>query len=50
IEEHERRIKVLDIKGICDIGIDTLEPQLEPICDWIDTARQEGGKALAHCR
>ena len=40
IEEREGRIKVLDIKGVCD---DTLEPQLEPICDWIDKARQDGG-------
>ncbi|KIL56942.1 hypothetical protein M378DRAFT_1031699 [Amanita muscaria Koide BX008] len=30
----------------CDDGIDTLEPQLEPICDWIDKARQ----LLVHCR
>jgi hypothetical protein len=27
IEEREGRIKVLDIKGVCDDGIDTLEPQ-----------------------
>jgi dual specificity MAP kinase phosphatase len=50
IEEREGRIKVLDIKGICDDGIDTLEPQLEPICDWMDKARQKGGKVLVHCR
>ena len=50
IEEREGRIKVLDIKGVCDDGIDTLEPQLEPICDWIDRARAEGGKVLVHCR
>ncbi|EED83264.1 predicted protein [Postia placenta Mad-698-R] len=50
IEEREGRIKVLDIKGVCDDGIDTLEPQLEPICEWIDKARQEGGKVLVHCR
>ena len=50
IEEREGRIKVLDIKGVCDDGIDTLEPQLEPICDWIDKARQEGGQVLVHCR
>lgn len=41
---------MLDIKGVCDDGIDTLEPQLEPICDWIDKARQEGGQVLVHCR
>ena len=28
----------------------TLEPQLEPICEWIDKAREEGGKVLVHCR
>ncbi|RPD59730.1 hypothetical protein L227DRAFT_503276 [Lentinus tigrinus ALCF2SS1-6] len=50
IEEREGRIKVLDIKGVCDDGIDTLEPQLEPICEWIDRAREEGGKVLVHCR
>ncbi|KAI0635551.1 hypothetical protein C8Q77DRAFT_1098152 [Trametes polyzona] len=50
IEEREGRIKVLDIKGVCDDGIDTLEPQLQPICDWIDKAREEGGKVLVHCR
>ncbi|KAG6809039.1 hypothetical protein H0H92_001851 [Tricholoma furcatifolium] len=49
-EEREGRIKVLDIKGVCDDGIDTLEPQLEPICDWIDRARAEGGQVLVHCR
>lgn len=50
IEEREGRIKVMDIKGVCDDGIDTLEPQLEPICDWIDQARREGGQVLVHCR
>ncbi|KAG6835331.1 hypothetical protein H0H93_002598 [Arthromyces matolae] len=49
-EEREGRIKVLDIKNVCDDGIDTLEPQLEPICDWIDKARAEGGQVLVHCR
>ncbi|KAF8176252.1 hypothetical protein K438DRAFT_1607705, partial [Mycena galopus ATCC 62051] len=50
IEEREGRIKVLDIKGVCDDGIDTLEPQLEPICEWIEKARQDGGQVLVHCR
>lgn len=49
-EEREGRIKVLDIKGVCDDGIDTLEPQLAPICEWIDRAREQGGKVLVHCR
>lgn len=50
IEEREGRIKVLDIKGVCDDGIDSLEPQLPPICEWIDEARRSGGKVLVHCR
>ncbi|EEB87296.1 hypothetical protein MPER_15417, partial [Moniliophthora perniciosa FA553] len=50
IEERAGRIKVLDIQGVCDDGIDTLEPQLGPICDWIDKAREEGGNVLVHCR
>ncbi|TDL25534.1 hypothetical protein BD410DRAFT_819675 [Rickenella mellea] len=50
MEEREGRIKVLDIKGVCDDGIDSLQPQLEPVCDWIDRARSEGGKVLVHCR
>lgn len=50
IEEREGRIKVLDIKGVSDDGIDSLRPQFAPICDWIEKARQEGGKVLVHCR
>ncbi|KAF8313683.1 hypothetical protein DL93DRAFT_1160659 [Clavulina sp. PMI_390] len=50
IEEREGRIKVLDIKGISDDGIDSLRPQFAPICDWIEKARLEGGKVLVHCR
>lgn len=50
MEEREGRIKVLDIKGVCDDGIDSLQHQLSPVCDWIDKARQDGGKVLVHCR
>ncbi|KAH0832978.1 hypothetical protein J3R83DRAFT_11956 [Lanmaoa asiatica] len=50
IEEREGRIKVLDIKGVCDDGIDTLEPQLYPVCTWIEKARLAGGRVLVHCR
>jgi len=49
-EEKEGRIKVLDIKGVCDDGIDSLRCQFGPIIDWIDKARAEGGKVLVHCR
>jgi len=50
MEEREGRIKVLDIKGVCDDGIDSLQHQLAPVCDWIERARQDGGKILVHCR
>lgn len=40
IEECDSRTKVLDIQGVCDDGIDTLEPQLEPIGDSIEKARR----------
>lgn len=49
-EEKEGRIKVLDIKGVCDDGIDSLRHAFGEICDWIDKARLEGGKVLVHCR
>jgi len=49
-EEKEGRIKVLDIKGVCDDGIDSLRPQILPTVEWIDKARAEGGKVLVHCR
>ncbi|KAF8525877.1 hypothetical protein BU17DRAFT_40942 [Hysterangium stoloniferum] len=49
-EEKEGRIKVLDIKGVCDDGIDSLRPAFASICDWIEKARLEGGKVLVHCR
>ncbi|KIO26742.1 hypothetical protein M407DRAFT_23938 [Tulasnella calospora MUT 4182] len=50
VEEKEGRIKVLDIKGVCDDGIDSLRPQILPTVEWIDKARAEGGKILIHCR
>ncbi|KAH8117945.1 hypothetical protein DFH11DRAFT_1687033 [Phellopilus nigrolimitatus] len=50
MEEREGRMKVLDIKGVCDDGIDSLEHQLAPICEWMERARQEGGTILVHCR
>ncbi|KAG9039248.1 tyrosine/serine/threonine protein phosphatase pps1 [Tulasnella sp. JGI-2019a] len=50
VEEKEGRIAVLDIKGVCDDGIDSLRPQIAPTVEWIDKARAEGGKILIHCR
>lgn len=50
VEQREGRIKVLDIQGVCDDGIDSIEPWLEPVCEWIDKAREEGGNVLVHCR
>ena len=50
MEEREGRIKVLDIKGVCDDGIDSLQHQLAPVCEWMEKAREQGGKILVHCR
>ncbi|KAK1223486.1 tyrosine/serine/threonine protein phosphatase pps1 [Marasmius sp. AFHP31] len=51
LEERAGRIKVLDIQGVCDDGIDTLdEGLLGDICEWMDGARREGGQILVHCR
>jgi dual specificity MAP kinase phosphatase len=50
IEERAGRISVLDIRGVCDDGIDTLAPELGPACEWIDRARAGGGTVLVHCR
>lgn len=50
MEQREGRIKVLDIKGVCDDGMDSLQHQLAPICEWMEKAREEGGKILVHCR
>ncbi|KIM33170.1 hypothetical protein M408DRAFT_325977 [Serendipita vermifera MAFF 305830] len=50
IEEREGRIKVLDIKGVSDDGIDSLRVRFREVCDWIEAARLEGGKVLVHCR
>jgi len=50
LEEKEGRIKVLDVRNICDDGMDGLSDHLAPICEWIDQARLSGGKVLVHCR
>jgi len=50
LEEREGRIQVLDIKGVSDDGIDSLRPRFREVCDWIDAAREQGGKVLVHCR
>jgi len=50
LEEREGRINVLDVKNICDDGMDGLGRQLGPICDYIEQARVAGGKVLVHCR
>jgi len=50
LEEREGRINVLDVKNICDDGMDGLGRELGPICDYIEQARVAGGKVLVHCR
>ncbi|KAJ1307294.1 hypothetical protein OPQ81_001404 [Rhizoctonia solani] len=49
-EEREGRISVLDIKGVCDDGIDSLRTEIGPVIQWIDKARESGGSVLVHCR
>ncbi|KAF8754391.1 Dual specificity phosphatase, catalytic domain [Rhizoctonia solani] len=49
-EEREGRISVLDIKGVCDDGIDSLRTEIGPVVEWIDRARASGGSVLVHCR
>ncbi|CAE6457060.1 unnamed protein product [Rhizoctonia solani] len=49
-EEREGRISVLDIKGVCDDGIDSLRTEIGPVVEWIDKAREGGGSVLVHCR
>lgn len=49
-EEREGRISVLDIKGVCDDGIDSLRAEIGPVVEWIDRARAGGGSVLVHCR
>lgn len=49
-EEREGRISVLDIKGVCDDGIDSLRAEIGPVVEWIDRARASGGSVLVHCR
>ncbi|CAE6429245.1 unnamed protein product [Rhizoctonia solani] len=49
-EEREGRISVLDIKGVCDDGIDSLRTEIGPVVEWIEKARKSGGSVLVHCR
>ena len=37
-------------QGVSDDGIDSLRPRFREVCNWIDAARQQGGKILIHCR
>jgi dual specificity MAP kinase phosphatase len=38
------------VQGVSDDGIDSLRPRFREVCDWIDAAREQGGKVLVHCR
>lgn len=38
------------LQGVSDDGIDSLRPRFREVCDWIDAAREQGGKILIHCR
>ncbi|ODO06333.1 hypothetical protein L198_01565 [Cryptococcus wingfieldii CBS 7118] len=44
------KIKVLDLMDVRDDGNDPLRPVIAHACEWIEAARQSGGKILVHCR
>lgn len=49
-EEREGRISVLDLKNVCDDGIDPLRSTMRQAVEYIEAARRSGGKVLVHCR
>ncbi|CAO1618036.1 unnamed protein product [Sympodiomycopsis kandeliae] len=49
-EERAGRISVLDLKNVCDDGIDPLRSNMRLAVEYIETARRNGGKVLVHCR
>lgn len=49
--EHEAgRISVLDLKNVCDDGIDPLRSTMRDAVEYIENARCQGGRVLVHCR
>lgn len=49
--EHQAgRISVLDLKNVCDDGIDPLRSTMRQAVEYIENARRSGGKVLVHCR
>ncbi|WVQ73811.1 hypothetical protein IAR50_003392 [Cryptococcus sp. DSM 104548] len=44
------KIKVLDLMDVRDDGNDPLRPVIAHACEWIEAARQSGGRILVHCR
>ncbi|CAO1613323.1 unnamed protein product [Parajaminaea phylloscopi] len=50
LEEQAGRISVLDLKNVCDDGIDPLRSTMRQAVEYIESARRTGGKVLVHCR
>lgn len=50
LEERLGHIAVLDQKNVADDGIDSLRPHIDSALEFIERARQEGGRVLVHCR
>ena len=50
LEHTMGNIKVLDLKGISDDGIDPITSYLHASEEFIEEARRAGGKVLVHCR
>ena len=50
LEERLGNIAVLDQKNVADDGIDSLRPHIDAALEFIEQARQQGGRVLVHCR
>lgn len=50
LEHSLGNMKVLDIQGIQDDGVDPILPHIDSALGFIEEARANGGRALVHCR
>ncbi|GAA5842339.1 hypothetical protein JCM11251_003988 [Rhodosporidiobolus azoricus] len=50
LEERLGNISVLDMKNVADDGIDSIQPCIDEALEFIENARQAGGRVLVHCK
>ncbi|GAA5884779.1 hypothetical protein JCM6882_005390 [Rhodosporidiobolus microsporus] len=50
LEERLGNIAVLDMKNVADDGIDSIQPCIDEALEFIEQARQGGGRVLVHCK